>query len=259
MGGWRKAGVTGSERSVQENFWSSEHYWQIKSRQTQVPKDLLLSPIKSESFVHFQIGASLPTMSMWVAVFCSLLCLPVETGSNNSSMFKTFVLKLEEFARLDAEQALVISEYSNTIEALTSTIEVLNATVQEHETNIDDNKADIQALQKQEGIVFFFLRDKHKYLWLKTIKITTLPFPYSCLSCFTEWTQQHYCGDHCQVQHCETEQGQWVSSICWFVDEPRVVEISCAANSEISMTADPMLLWTASLTALQCTSEIWHG
>ncbi len=107
---------------------------------------------------------------MCIALIC-LAFAGLVVPENNNRM-RVFVANLEEYARLNADQAqvnadqaLVISEHSNTIETLTSTIESLNATIQEHETNIDDNKADIQALQKPDGIVFIFLIDN----WNKTI------------------------------------------------------------------------------------------
>ncbi len=79
-------------------------------------------------------------------VFLALLGSIVTENSNNGNMFKTFVVKLEDYARLNAEQALAIAEYSSTTAFLTNTVVTLNATIQQQKTSLEEKESLIEAL-----------------------------------------------------------------------------------------------------------------
>ncbi len=92
---------------------------------------------------------------MWKWAALSVITLGVSMlAATDSSRFRTFVVKMDEYSKLNAEQAQVIAEYKNTTDALkqadeekTVIIEDLNRTMELLTNRMSDG---FQALNKSE-------------------------------------------------------------------------------------------------------------
>lgn len=82
-------------------------------------------------------------MAHWTTTVLLLTSAATVLADNNGTI-KSFVIKLEDYVRVNAEQAQAITECRNEMETL-------NRTVEKQKGEIDHLKLDFQALNKSDG------------------------------------------------------------------------------------------------------------